>query len=103
MRGARIRLDLRDWGVVVAACIACAASPSGAAAEAPVQPYGTNDASGFRNVLPAGENGPANATQGGEFELTGAVPPHLTDQPRRGGKAGLDRESTPLNSKHQPN
>src|SRR5438309_8689712 len=61
-----------------AAVAACLAIPSAAGAE--VQPYGTNDAGGFRNVLPAGENGRDNATQLGEFELTGAYPPHFADQ-----------------------
>ena len=32
-------------------------------ASAAVQPYGTNDAGGFRNVLPPGENGLDNLSQ----------------------------------------
>ena len=58
----------------------CAAFVSSAVAEVPVQPYGTNDAGGFRNVLPAGENGLDNAVQLAEFELNGTYPPHFEDQ-----------------------
>lgn len=56
-----------------------AAAPS-AAAEVAAQPYATNDAGGFRNVLPAGENGLDNAQQLAEFQLNGTYPPHFTDQ-----------------------
>jgi acyl-homoserine lactone acylase PvdQ len=80
MRAALTQLDLRRWGLVLAASIACVAFPASAWANAPVQPYGTNDAGGFRNVLPAGENGLANASQVAEFELTGTYPPHFADQ-----------------------
>ena len=38
------------------------AAPGTAAAEVTPQPYATNDAGGFRNVLPAGEGGLDNAT-----------------------------------------
>jgi len=57
-----------------------------AGAQAPVQPYGTNDAGGFRNVLPAGENGLDNAQQLAEFEASkekgeeAKYPPHFADQ-----------------------
>ncbi len=64
-------------------CLAIPASvaiPASAAGEVPVEPYGTNDAGGFRNVLPAGENGLVNATQVAEFEFNGTFPPHFTDQ-----------------------
>ena len=47
-----------------------------AAARADVQPYGTNDAGGFRNVLPAGEAGTDNAAQLAQFEATGQRPAH---------------------------
>jgi acyl-homoserine lactone acylase PvdQ len=71
--------------LVVAGLIACAAIPAAAAAEAPVQPYGANDAGGFRNVLPAGENGFDNAKQLAEFEVgqgkgETVYPPHFADQ-----------------------
>src|SRR5207245_4461760 len=54
--------------------------PAGAGASAPVQPYGTNDAGGFRNVLPAGEGGLDNSAQLAEFQLNGTYPPHTADQ-----------------------
>jgi acyl-homoserine lactone acylase PvdQ len=44
------------------------------------QPYGTNDAGGFRNVLPAGENGLDNAAQFAQFQASGTYPPHFKDQ-----------------------
>jgi acyl-homoserine lactone acylase PvdQ len=58
---------------------ACAGLPAAEAA-APVQPYGTNDAGGFRNVLPSGENGLDNAAQLAEFQLSKTYPPHFADQ-----------------------
>src|ERR1700730_13575875 len=59
----------------VAVCLSIP-SPAGAA----VQPYGTNDAGGFRNVLPPGENGLDNASQLAEFQLNKTYPPHFKDQ-----------------------
>jgi acyl-homoserine lactone acylase PvdQ len=59
------------------AALACAAP---ATALADVQPYGTNDAGGFRNVLPPGEAGTDNALQLALFQAAGTVPPHFTDQ-----------------------
>src|SRR4051794_2095848 len=56
----------------------CTAAP--AAATAAVQPYGANDAGGFRNVLPPGEAGTDNALQLAAFEANGALPPHMDDQ-----------------------
>jgi acyl-homoserine lactone acylase PvdQ len=61
---------------------------AGASAAPPPQPYGTNDAGGFRNVLPPGQNGHADAGQVIAFTLTGplfgrgneARPPHNDDQ-----------------------
>ena len=44
------------------------------------QPYGANDAGGFRNVLPPGENGFDNAAQLAAFEANGARPAHNNDQ-----------------------
>src|SRR3954463_1248 len=44
------------------------------------QPYGQNDAGGFRNVLPPGENGLDNIVQFGQFEASGKRPPHFDDQ-----------------------
>jgi acyl-homoserine lactone acylase PvdQ len=56
----------------------CAATP--ALADDPA-PYGQNDAGGFRNVLPIGENGTDNAAQLAAFELDSSnLPPHWADQ-----------------------
>jgi acyl-homoserine lactone acylase PvdQ len=49
-------------------------------AQAAPQPYGTNDAGGFRNVLPPGENGLDNLAQLFAFRGTGILPPHFADQ-----------------------
>src|SRR3954464_11536723 len=57
------------------AALACAAP-----AIADVQPYGTNDAGGFRNVLPPGEAGTDNALQLALFQTAGTMPAHFTDQ-----------------------
>jgi acyl-homoserine lactone acylase PvdQ len=78
MRTAAIRSRMRRLGLAIAAMVLCSAAT--AAAEVPVQPYGTNDAGGFRNVLPAGENGLDNAAQLAEFQLNGTYPPHFKDQ-----------------------
>jgi acyl-homoserine lactone acylase PvdQ len=53
------------------------AIPAGAAAP---QPYGTNDAGGFRNVLPPGENGLDTLAQIFSFRSSRAIPPHYADQ-----------------------
>jgi acyl-homoserine lactone acylase PvdQ len=44
------------------------------------QPYGTNDAGGFRNVLPPGENGLDTLAQIFAFRGTGVIPSHFADQ-----------------------
>jgi acyl-homoserine lactone acylase PvdQ len=49
-------------------------------AQAAPQPYGTNDAGGFRNVLPPGENGLDNLAQLFAFRGLGVLPPHFADQ-----------------------
>ncbi len=49
-------------------------------AGAAVEPYGANDAGGFRNVLPPGENGLDNLKQLFEFRGPGKLPPHFADQ-----------------------
>ncbi|MGV1047350.1 MAG: penicillin acylase family protein [Solirubrobacterales bacterium] len=51
-----------------------------AASAAPPAAYGTNDAGGFRNVLPPGENGLDNLTQLFTFRGLGTLPPHFADQ-----------------------
>jgi len=50
------------------------------AAAAQVEPYGTHDAGGFRNVLPPGEKGTDNAAELVAYLSTGAYPEHWTDQ-----------------------
>ncbi|MFL5866428.1 MAG: penicillin acylase family protein [Thermoleophilaceae bacterium] len=62
-------------GAIVALVLAFAAPAYGA-----VQPYGTNDAGGFRNVLPPGEQGTDNALELGQFEALGKRPKHWDDQ-----------------------
>jgi acyl-homoserine lactone acylase PvdQ len=55
-------------------------APPTAALAATAQPYGTNDAGGFRNVLPSGEAGGDNVLQLAQFKATGARPDHWSDQ-----------------------
>lgn len=50
------------------------------AAGAQVQPYGTNDYGGFRNVLPPGTNGLDTIAQLGLWEAAKQRPPHNEDQ-----------------------
>ncbi len=64
----------------VAAFAACAALLCVPAAQAQVQPYGTSDYGGFRNILPPGANGFDDAAQLAQFEATGARPEHNDDQ-----------------------
>jgi acyl-homoserine lactone acylase PvdQ len=56
--------------------LAAVASPALAAPA----PYGTNDAGGFRNVLPPGEDGTADFGQILAFRGPGLLPPHFADQ-----------------------
>jgi len=58
--------------------VAALALPGSALAQ--VQPYGTNDYGGFRNVLPPGTNGFDDLAQALRFEATKAYPPHANDQ-----------------------
>jgi len=62
--------------VTIAALTTLAAAPAAAAPPS----YGANDAGGFRNVLPPGENGLASLAQIFAFRGTGAMPPHFADQ-----------------------
>ena len=64
----------------IVASAACAAVLSVPAAHAQVQPYGTSDYGGFRNILPPGTNGFDDASQLAAFEATGARPQHNDDQ-----------------------
>src|SRR4051812_50212984 len=63
----RVRVSL-----LVAAVTLALAAPAHAA----VQPYGTDDAGGFRNVLPAGEAGTDNAADPVALTGGGTPPPH---------------------------
>jgi acyl-homoserine lactone acylase PvdQ len=75
---------MRPWSsisasaAVLAVTVAMLALPGVAGAQ--VQPYGTNDFGGFRNILPPGTNGLVNAAQLGVYELTKVRPPHNDDQ-----------------------
>src|ERR1700760_3855637 len=66
--------------VRVAGAALCAALLCVPAAQAQVQPYGTSDYRGFRNVLPPGTNGFDDAAQLAQFEATKARPAHNDDQ-----------------------
>lgn len=61
----------------VACVLFLAIAPAALAAS---QPYGTNDAGGFRNVLPPGENGLDTLAEIFAFRGNGAIPPHFADQ-----------------------
>jgi acyl-homoserine lactone acylase PvdQ len=78
--GDGVGLRGRLTAVAIVCVTAALAFVSAAAAEVPAQPYGANDAGGFRNVLPAGENGLDNVQQLAEFQLTKTYPPHYDDQ-----------------------
>jgi acyl-homoserine lactone acylase PvdQ len=74
---------MRRARVIGLACVTvlALAAPAAQAASGPaVQPYGTNDAGGFYNVLPPGEDGLDNAVQFGAFTALGTVPAHFRDQ-----------------------
>ena len=79
--GAR-RVSLGIWvaSVAAVAAVAAVALALAPAAAATVEPYGTHDAGGFRNVLPPGEAGTDNAAQLAQFQLDGSYPDHFTDQ-----------------------
>jgi acyl-homoserine lactone acylase PvdQ len=49
-------------------------------ASAQVQPYGTNDYGGFRNILPPGEGTNVNGAGLLSFEANGTLPAHYDDQ-----------------------
>jgi acyl-homoserine lactone acylase PvdQ len=51
-----------------------------AGAQGAVQPFGSNDAGGFRNVLPPGENGLVNPIAFNALKTQGTLPPHFADQ-----------------------
>ena len=74
------RRSLRVFLSVSVCLIVAAIGFAASAAANAVQPYGTNDAGGFRNVLPPGENGLDNLPQVLAFKATKVVPPHYNDQ-----------------------
>ncbi len=63
--------------LVLSALVAAAFAQPAVAA---VEPYGANDAGGFRNVLPPGENGIDTLSQLLQFKSNGVLPPHAADQ-----------------------
>ena len=68
---------MRGLIAALGAVVVIAAAP---AAQADVQPYATNDAGGFHDVLPPGANGMANGVELAAFLTTGARPAHNDDQ-----------------------
>src|SRR4051794_9897736 len=70
---------MRGRAAVVVVVAAMSLGIAGSASAA-IQPYGTNDAGGFRNVLPPGEQGGDNAIELGQFEALGKRPEHWDDQ-----------------------
>ena len=65
---------------MVAAAAVLLALSFAATAAAQVTLYGTGDYCCFRNILPPGTNGFDDLAQLGQFEATGARPPHNNDQ-----------------------
>ena len=66
-------------GAIIAVVLGLAVGVPGAGAASPA-PYGVNDAGGFRNVLPAGEQGLATIADLANFQTQHKVPPHFADQ-----------------------
>src|SRR5919108_4065775 len=75
--GQQTRLRTRAIAVLVSLALPVLAASSASAA---VEPYGTHDAGGFRNVLPPGEAGTDNAIEFAAFQAAGTYPNHWTDQ-----------------------
>ncbi|HVW45902.1 MAG TPA: penicillin acylase family protein [Solirubrobacterales bacterium] len=73
------RSSLRAF-LALLACLVAGAAFAGTALANAVQPYGTNDAGGFRNVLPPGENGLDTLPQVLEFKSSKSIPNHFDDQ-----------------------
>jgi acyl-homoserine lactone acylase PvdQ len=75
--------------VAVLALVVCAPASAqipelpglpGGGSGAPVEPYGANDAGGFRDILPPGTRGHYNAVELAAFLATGQTVPHCCDQ-----------------------
>src|SRR4051812_35173855 len=80
-------MEFRLVGALAAAITALASALAAAPAAAqlpaqgpPPEPYRANDAGGFLNVLPPGENGFDNALDLARFEANGSRPPNADDQ-----------------------
>jgi acyl-homoserine lactone acylase PvdQ len=67
-------------GSLLAVLVLCGSAHAATSLPSYVQPYGTDDAGGFYNVLPPGENGTDNALQFGEYSALGTLPPNFDDQ-----------------------
>ena len=64
----------RGATLAIVAALAASLLAAGAAVAAPApQPYGKNDAGGFLNILPPGQNGHADAAQVIAFSGLGSV------------------------------
>src|SRR3954452_14300517 len=68
------------FAVLATAATAALALAAATPAQAAVQPYGANDAGGFRNVLPPGEAGTDNAAQLAAYQAFKSRPSHWMDQ-----------------------
>lgn len=79
-KGVPLYRSLATRAALLFASVLLLATVTVGAAQAAPQPFGTNDAGGFRNVLPPGENGLDTLAQIFEFKSSGAVPPHYADQ-----------------------
>jgi acyl-homoserine lactone acylase PvdQ len=76
-------MDFRRLGALASVLFATTTASAWAqlpAAGPPPEPYQANDAGGFRNVLPPGENGFDNAFDLAAFESTQTRPAHSSDQ-----------------------
>ncbi|MGZ5361330.1 MAG: penicillin acylase family protein [Solirubrobacterales bacterium] len=71
---------MRRESGILAVCAALAALALPAVAGAQVQPYGTNDYGGFRNILPPGQSHNATLAQVISNQATGALPPDWGNQ-----------------------
>jgi acyl-homoserine lactone acylase PvdQ len=72
----RVRTTIATAALLLSAC---AFAPA-AAAQVQVQPYGTNDFGGFRNILPPGQGQTVNAAEAAAFQGGGTLPEHFDDQ-----------------------
>src|SRR4051795_5416699 len=76
-------MEFRRLAALTASLFAVMAPPAAAqlpAAGPPPEAYRANDAGGFLNVLPPGENGFDNAPDLAQFEANGARPQTADDQ-----------------------